>query len=92
MEFGSLVRGGLTEIFLEPEYPSDRKLRSNFKKTSGMSTDNMKLAKATWATQRAFAQGLALAAMDGPLPFGDVIGFSVAVVGSTVAWIDYFVD
>ncbi|NCF97517.1 MAG: hypothetical protein GWP21_06340 [Euryarchaeota archaeon] len=88
--YGSLVRGGLS--FIEPEYPSDRKLKRNFKQTTGVNTSNAKLAKATWATQRAFASGLALAAMDGPLPFGDVLGFSVAVGGSVVAWMDYFLD
>ena len=86
--YGSLVRGGLN--WLEPEYPSDRRLKRNFKKTTGVNSNNSKLAKATWATQRSFAQGLALAAMDGPLPFGDVLGFTVATGGAVVAWMDYF--
>ena len=50
----------------------------------------LELARAIKYTQRAVQLGVALAAIDGPLPFGDVLGFGVAVVGSTVAWVDFF--
>jgi hypothetical protein len=41
-------------------------------------------------TARAIAAGVALAAMDGPLPVMDVIGFGVATSQSALAWYDYF--
>jgi len=48
------------------------------------------LARAIKYTQRSVQLGLALAAIDGPLPFGDMLGFGIAVTGSAIAWIDYF--
>jgi hypothetical protein len=41
-------------------------------------------------TGRAIAAGIALAAIDGPLPVMDVIGFGVATTGAALAWYDYF--
>ena len=41
-------------------------------------------------TARAISSGVALAAMDGPLPIMDVVGFGVAVTGAALAWYDYF--
>jgi hypothetical protein len=41
-------------------------------------------------TGRAIAAGIALAAIDGPLPVMDVIGFGIATTGAALAWYDYF--
>jgi len=41
-------------------------------------------------TGRAIAAGIALAAIDGPLPVMDVIGFGVATTGAALAWYNYF--
>ena len=47
-------------------------------------------AYATYRTGRALALGASLAAMDGPLPVGDVLGLAVASAGATLAWVEYF--
>ena len=49
-----------------------------------------KLAKAISTTRRAATYGAALAAADGPLPIGDVLGFTVFSAGTILAWYDYF--
>jgi len=41
-------------------------------------------------TARAVSAGIALAAIDGPLPVMDVVGFGVAVTGSALAWYEFF--
>jgi hypothetical protein len=41
-------------------------------------------------TGRAIATGAAIAAMDGPIPILDMVGFGVAVGGATLAWFDLF--
>jgi len=48
------------------------------------------LERAITKTTRSILAGATLAAMDGPLPVLDVLGFGVGVVGTTLAWIDYF--
>jgi len=48
------------------------------------------LERAITKTTRSIVAGASLAAMDGPLPFLDVLGFGVGVVGTGLAWIDYF--
>ena len=40
-------------------------------------------------TGRAFTLGASLAAADGPLPFGDMVGITVATVGAALAWFEY---
>ena len=47
------------------------------------------LAQALIKTGRAVAAGVAISAIDGPLPVMDVIGLTVAVGGAGVAWLDY---
>ena len=41
-------------------------------------------------TARAIASGIALSAIDGPLPFLDVVGFGIATTGAALAWYEYF--
>ena len=41
-------------------------------------------------TIRAIQAGVALSAIDGPLPVMDVVGFGVAVTGSALAWYEFF--
>ena len=41
-------------------------------------------------TGRAIATGASIAAMDGPIPILDMVGFGVAVGGATLAWFDLF--
>lgn len=49
--------------------------------------------RAATKTTRAIIAGATIAAMDGPLPILDVLGFGVAVTGAAIAWIDYlFLD
>ena len=44
-------------------------------------------------TAKAFASGASIAAMDGPIPILDMVGFGVAVGGATLAWVDlFFID
>lgn len=50
------------------------------------------MADAVNKTGRAIALGMAIAAIDGPLPIADVIGFGIAVVGAGLAWWDFFDD
>ena len=49
-----------------------------------------KAATAVNKTARAFATGVSLAAMDGPLPVMDVVGFTVASGMAIHAWYEYF--
>ena len=48
------------------------------------------LKDATQKTARAVSYGIALAAMDGPLPFLDVVGFGIATTGAALAWYEFF--
>ena len=49
-----------------------------------------RLKLATRATTKAAAVGLALSAIDGPLPIMDVIGFGYWTIASGAAWINFF--
>ena len=51
---------------------------------------DVKLGIAAQKTARAAATGMALAAMDGPLPIMDVVGFGVATGMAIHAWYEYF--
>jgi len=51
---------------------------------------DVKAGIAIQKTARAAATGMALAAMDGPLPIMDVVGFGVATGMAIHAWYDYF--
>ena len=51
---------------------------------------SLALHDATRKTARAISAGVALAAMDGPLPVMDVIGFGVATTGAALAWYEFF--
>ena len=48
------------------------------------------LQDATMKTARAVASGIALSAIDGPLPFMDVVGFGVATTMAGLAWYEFF--
>ena len=48
------------------------------------------LRDATQKTARAVASGIALSAIDGPLPFMDVVGFGVATTMAGLAWYEFF--
>lgn len=50
----------------------------------------MELATAVNKTARAAMVGIAISAIDGPLPVMDAVGFGVAVTMATLAWVDYF--
>lgn len=49
-----------------------------------------KLETASRRTARAVASGIALSAIDGPLPVMDVVGFGVTTTLAALAWYDYF--
>jgi len=51
---------------------------------------SMALRDATQKTGRAVAAGVALAAIDGPLPFMDVVGFGVTTTLAAIAWYEFF--
>ena len=51
---------------------------------------SMALRDATQKTARAVAAGIALSAIDGPLPFMDVVGFGVATTMTGLAWYEFF--
>ena len=51
---------------------------------------NYKLAKALNRTAKAALVGVAISAIDGPLPVMDVVGFGVASTMAAIAWHDYF--
>ena len=48
------------------------------------------LRDATQKTARAIASGVALSAIDGPLPFMDVVGFGVTTSLAALAWYEFF--
>ena len=48
------------------------------------------LGVAVAKTNRAIILGAAIAAIDGPVPVMDVVGFSIAAVTAGLAWYDYF--
>jgi hypothetical protein len=48
------------------------------------------LGVAVAKTNRAIVLGAAIAAIDGPVPVMDVVGFSVAAITAGLAWYDYF--
>jgi hypothetical protein len=48
------------------------------------------LRDATQKTARAIASGVALSAIDGPLPFMDVVGFGVTTTLAALAWYEFF--
>ena len=48
------------------------------------------LRDATQKTARAVASGIALSAIDGPLPFMDVVGFGVTTTLAALAWYEFF--
>ena len=48
------------------------------------------LRDATQKTARAVAAGVALSAIDGPLPVMDVVGFGVTTTLAAIAWYDFF--
>ena len=48
------------------------------------------LSDATQKTARAIASGVALSAIDGPLPFMDVVGFGVTTTLAALAWYEFF--
>lgn len=52
--------------------------------------DSLALATAIEKTRRAIQLGIALAAIDGPLPFMDVVGFGVTSALAGYAWYEYF--
>lgn len=49
-------------------------------------------AQAMAKTGLAIARGIAISQIDGPLPFADVVGLGVAVIGAGIAWWDFFDD
>jgi len=49
-------------------------------------------ADAVAKTGMAIARGVAISQIDGPLPFADVVGLGVAVIGAGIAWWDFFDD
>ena len=51
---------------------------------------SMAFRDATQKTGRAVAAGVALAAIDGPLPFMDVLGFGVTTTLAAIAWYEFF--
>ena len=90
-----------TEVMVELDYTADTPnalplmflkdwMRSEPSVDDG--TDAMRLRRATQATGRAVSMGIALSAIDGPLPVMDVIAFSVVTVYTAVTWIDYFIN
>ena len=48
------------------------------------------IASAVTKTMRAVGLGIAISQIDGPLPFADVVGFSIASVLAVRAWWDVF--
>lgn len=53
--------------------------------------DNVKLGMAVRHTARAVALGIAISQIDGPLPFADVVGLTVASMLTVRAWHDYLI-
>ena len=49
-------------------------------------------ADAVAKTGLAIARGVAISQIDGPLPFADVVGLGVAIIGAGIAWWDFFDD
>jgi hypothetical protein len=47
-------------------------------------------AEAIVKTGIAIAKGAAISQIDGPLPFADVVGLGIAVIGAGIAWWDFF--
>ena len=53
-------------------------------------SEMVELHQAGMKTARAIATGVAISAIDGPLPIMDVVGFGVATGMAIHAWYDYF--
>lgn len=70
------------------------RLPGNRKRTkkSDDGADAIRLRRATQGTARAVSMGLALSAIDGPLPVMDVVAFTGVTIYSAVTWIDYFTN
>ena len=49
-------------------------------------------AQAVAKTGLAIARGVAISQIDGPLPFADVVGLGMAIIGAGIAWWDFFDD
>jgi hypothetical protein len=77
----------MKDKYLHPLLKFNKSTKSG---TKAGDSDYMKLQRATKGTIRAVQLGVALAAMDGPLPVMDVIGLGVTMIYSAASWIDYF--
>ena len=92
----------VTEVMVDLDYTADTPnalplafmlaYGSSERRNDSNGTDAMRLRRATQATGRAVSMGIALSAIDGPLPVMDVIAFSVVTVYTAVTWIDYFIN
>lgn len=70
------------------EYVSQAPIRpevSKYKKSGDV-------AIAISKTARAVQLGIAIAAIDGPIPIGDAVGFGVAAIGTVRAWHEVLFD
>lgn len=86
-----LVDLAVTETrYLNKEYLSPLMLINKGTRGGAKANDAIALRRALQGTSRAVSLGVALAAVDGPLPVMDVIGLGVTMVYSAAAWIDYF--
>ena len=70
--------------------PTRMKINSQTNQVEMAWSIDAKLGIAAQKTARAAATGMALAAMDGPLPVMDVVGFGVATGMAIHAWYEYF--
>lgn len=62
------------------------------KKKAGRSQNVDRVKRASQITIRAAGMGIALSAIDGPLPIMDTIGFGVFAAASVLAWTDVIVN
>jgi len=75
---------------LDKDMKKSKRDTKNLEKLGIKNRKNQKILNASRLTMRAAGLGVALAAADGPLPVGDVIGFTIFVGVSAYAWGDVF--
>jgi len=83
-----------SEILVDVDWSADTpelaiELYDMFRSSNRKGRSNTQLGIAIAKTGRAVALGAALAAMDGPLPVMDVLGFTVASALTVRAWSEW---
>lgn len=75
----------MANMLIPPTLESDDSSRDNAQYASD-------LAKNIQLTRKAVSMGVALAALDGPLPFMDIVAFTGVSIYTTLLWGEFYFD